>query len=779
MTMLYAMPPKKNRIEKVESVGGEFILSSQAGKHRLSPRGEKILRITYTEREQFSDTVKPGVLDREVSGDWTCTENEQEIVIASKQMKILICRETGSYKYYRADGSLLLQETDRDSKCLESFQSYRLDPEHPAVTKKVETPDGIKELVTDAVRVSDELLYHTRWNLQWQEGEALYGLGQQEEGLLNLRGNTVYLHQANRKIAVPMLVSTLGYGVLMDTYSPMIFNDTVFGSYLYTEADEELDYYFICGDTMEDVVKGYRRLTGKASLLPKWAYGYVQSQERYETAQELLDTAQRYRQEGIGLDCLVLDWCSWEDGMWGQKSFDGKRFPDPKAMTDALHDKNVHFMISIWPNMDEHCANYIEMKEQGQLLDAANVYNAFSVKGRELYWKQVNEGLFCHGVDAWWCDSSEPFTPEWSHVKRVEPAAMYEEFCREASNHMPVKMTNAFALFHAMALKEGQRSTGSEKRVCNLTRSAYTGQQRYGTIMWSGDIAATWDTYRKQIANGLNFSVSGIPYWTVDVGAFFVKKSTFWYWDGDYDKTTEDEGYLELYTRWYQWAAFLPVFRAHGTDCRRELWEYKGKDGRFYEAMKKINAVRYQLMPYIYSQAGRTWLEDQSMMRPLAFDYQDKEVYDIKDQYLFGDSLMICPVTEPMYYGKNSTPLEGVEKSRKVYLPAGHDWYDFWTQERYSGGQWITSQAEIDTIPVFVKAGSILPMSEGGVCAAQAELNQLVVYPGKDGQLRLYEDAGDGYGYEEGAYELTVFNWTEQTRELTGNARQIPVRIVE
>lgn len=682
-------------------------------------------------------------------------------------MTIAIDRNSASYTYYNKDNRILLRERARDSKVLEEFQSYRLDEEETSHVTQVETPDGVKEIVTDAARVPDEKLYHTRIYFDWQEEEALYGLGQQEEGMLNLRGQTVYVHQANRKIAVPMLLSTMGYGILMDTYSPMIFNDTISGSYLYTEADDELDYYFIAGNNMNEIVKDYRKLTGKASMLPKWAFGYIQSQERYETQEEVLEMAKEHREREIGLDCLVMDWCTWEDGMWGQKTFDASRFPNPKEMIDKLHSQDIHFMLSIWPVMNKQTDNYKEMKEAGTLLPASEIYNALEEKGRNLYWEQVKRGLFCHGIDAWWCDSSEPLTVEWTHMERMEPAVMYSEYCRELQNHLPARATNAFPYYHAKTLYEGQRQETEKKRVCNLTRSAYTGQQRFGTILWSGDTAAKWATLRDQIACGLNFVATGLPYWTTDIGAFFVKKSTFWYWDGDYDDTTEDAGYLELFTRWYQWGAFLPIFRGHGTDCRRELWKYTGEDKLFYNAMMKVNRLRYQLMPYIYSQAGKVWLKDESMMKMLAFDFvEDKEVWDISDEYLFGDSFLVCPVTEPMYFEAGNRKLSNRSYTRKVYLPKGCGWYDYWTNKYYEGGQWIVADAPIDKIPLFVREGSIIPVTEPSTHVAVKDKISWLVYAGKDCQYELYEDEGDGYGYEKGEYSFTKYKWSDKEQIL-------------
>ena len=741
---------------------------------------DNCIRITYTERESFSKRIKPGVIAVPDKVTWTYSSDEDTILFQTDRIQIQMERKTASFSYFNDNGRLLLKERSRDSRELEEFQTCRKRDDEGAQIKEMETGDGVKEVVVEAARIPDEKLYHIRWNVEWQEGEALYGFGQQEEGLLNLRGQTVYVHQANRKIAIPMLLSTAGYGVLTDAYSPMIFNDTVSGSYLYTEAAEEQDYYFIVGADMKEVVKGYRQLTGKAALLPKWAFGYLQSQERYETSEELERVAKEYHERGIGLDAVILDWCSWEDGMWGQKTLDAGRFPAPKKMIENLHNEKVHFMISVWPNMDERTENYREMKEAGALLPACGIYNALEEAARRLYWSQLSRGLFCHGVDAWWCDSSEPITVEWNHPVRQEPAVTYQEYCTELANHLPAWATNAFPLYHAQAVFEGQIGETREKRVCNLTRSAYTGQQRYGTILWSGDTAASWETLKSQIACGLSFVSCGLPYWTVDIGAFFVKKSVAWYWNGEYDNTVEDAGYLELFTRWYQWAAFLPVFRGHGTDCRRELWYYQGENGMFYDAMLAANRLRYRLMPYIYSQAGKVWLKDDVWMRPLAFDFpEDSAVYDLKNQYMFGDSLMVCPVTEPMYFLSGNRKVENGRRERRVYLPAGCGWYDFYNGSFYEGGAWVIAEAPIDRIPVFVREGSILPMTEAGLHVNVKDEIVWKVYAGRDCSYTLYEDLGDGYGYEAGEYTLKSYSWSQESGRLTDeNGTEVPAGVL-
>ncbi len=771
--MLTAYKRPDATIETVEKQGNGLLLKAQRGMLRILPYDAGTVRITYTEHQEFSKICKPGVIASPDFTDWSYEETADVIRYQSSQLILEISRQYGSVKYFDSKGKKLLQERQENPRLLEEFEARILSEEEEIQTEEVTTADGVKKKVTGAHYVTDGNYYHTRLHLQFDEEEALYGLGQQEEGYANLRDKYVYCHQANRKIAIPFLVSTKGYGLLMDSYSPLIFCDNEFGSYLYTEADTELDYYFMNGGSPDGAVAAYRRLTGKAAMLPKWAFGYVQSKERYESAQELIATVKEFRERKLPLDCIVLDWMSWPDGMWGQKSFDASRFPDPTGMMEELHKLNAHLMLSIWPNADEKSENYAQFKENGCLLPGSNIYNAFEEKARRLYWQQAESALFSHGLDAWWCDSSEPYTPEWNHKEAPEPFRAFEEFQKEMSQHVSAWKTNAFALHHARGIYEGQRGSGSEKRVCNLTRSASIGQQRYGTILWSGDISATWDVFRRQIAAGLHMCASGLPYWTVDIGAFFVKKGNQHIWDGDYDDTTSDAGYRELYVRWLQWGSFLPMFRSHGTDCAREPWRF-AEDGQtpggnmFYDAIRKAMELRYSLMPYIYSQTGKVWLQDASIMRPLAFGFpQDKRVYEIGDQYLFGDALMVCPVTEPMYYGVHAEPLSIEKRTWQVYLPAGCDWYDYYTNQKYKGGVSITVDASLDRIPLFVKAGSILPVTGPGQYVTAKDEILLKVYPGADCEYILYEDAGDGYGYEKGEYTCTAFYWKECEKQLS------------
>jgi alpha-D-xyloside xylohydrolase len=760
--------PRRSIVE-VTRINNTLLLQTEHGIIKLEPRSPEIIRVRYTLKDTFSDQIKPGIVFHEEYADWSYEESEKEIAVNIGKLCLCVDKVTASFRYYNQERSLLLKERVFESKNLEEFDSYKTVIAEDTPIEKIATPDGVKEVIRDAVKVYDRKLYRTRLYLEWQEGEALYGLGQHEEGNLNLRGSTVYLHQANKKIAIPFLISSLGYGILVDTYSPMIFNDTAFGSYLYTEADEEMDFYFIYGGNMDGVIRGYRYLTGKATMLPKWVFGFIQSQERYETAQEMIEVVKEYRKKNIGIDCIVLDWCYWEENRWGQKTFDRLRFEDPAAMMEELHNNHAKLMISVWPNMSTECDNYKDFKENKLLLNGSNIYNPYTEAGRRLYWKQAMEGLFAYGIDAWWCDSSEPFTPEWNHIGEPEPTTMYQEYYNVASQHIPAQLTNSYGLFHARTMYEGQRKVTEDKRVVNLTRSGYTGQQRYGTILWSGDISADWTTLKRQIAAGLNLCASGIPYWTLDIGAFFVKKGVQWFWNGDYEDGYNDFGYRELFTRWFQYGCFLPIFRSHGTDFRRELWNFGSEGDLFYDALVKANHLRYKLMPYIYSMAAKVWKDDSTMLRMLAFDFaQDPVAREIKDQFLFGTNLMVCPVTEPMYYETNNTKIEEGPKTRNIYLPMGTDWYDFWTNRYYSGGQFIAAEAPIDTIPLYVKAGSILPMAQFINYVDECPDVSIVlnVYPGKDTEFELYEDEGDSYRYEVGEYAITNITWSEKTQKL-------------
>ncbi len=767
--MLVATSRKTANILSVEKLIDGLLIKTGHGILKLKVINSSIVRIMYSLDEELSDRIGIGLVEISNESPWSYEESDDFVTLKTDLLRVTVSKSTAAITYYDKDGILLTREPASGGKELIPYDSFRQIIDEDTKVERIETPDGVKEIIVDERKEYNGRLYRYRLNFDWQEGEALYGLGQQEEGTLNLRGTRQYLHQANMKIAVPMMVSTRGYGILSDVYSPMIFNDNAYGSYLYAEAVKAMDFYFIYGKDLDQVINGYRTLTGKAALLPKWSFGYIQSLERYESQEEILDIVKSYRREGVPLDGVVLDWQYWDKGMWGQKSFDQTRFPDPRAMMDQLHGLGAHLLISLWPNMSKASENYSDMKEAGHLLPMSEIYNAFDQESRDHYWKQVKEGIYKYGIDGWWCDSSEPYTPEWNETIRPEPDRNYRDFQDLAAKYLDETQTNAFGLVHAKGIYDGQRAESDKKRIINLTRSGYIGQQKYGVILWSGDISATWKTLKNQIPAGLNLCAAGLPFWTFDIGAFFTKKGQPWFWNGDYEEGNEDLGYRELYTRWYQVGAFLPVFRSHGTDTRREIWEFGEAGSLFYDAIKKATDLRYRLMPYIYTLAGLTWMENMTMLRLLAFDHkEDPLVNEIKDQFMFGQNMMICPVTDPMYYEANSIPIACENYGRQVYLPEGKGWFDFYTHERHEGGQWIWAQAPIDKIPVYVPEGSLIPMTSPGQSTKDMDDKdmELTVYTGKDGHGKLYLDQGDGYDYEKGHYHLVSFDWIDKTRTL-------------
>ncbi len=744
---------------------------------KLTAYSDSIIRVRFAPTPAFS--TKESLMIQQHSGgpvDFDVSETTEALICATPKLSIHVNKWTGACTYLDDSGQILTKEPDRGGKTLIPVDVVKsvFDETDQAQIRK--DADGVHAYVPSARQVIDRQAFHTKLEFEWMEGEALYGLGSHEEGMMNLRGQHQYLYQQNMKVAVPVLLSTRGYGILLDSYSLMTFHDDAFGSYLWTDVDDELDFYFIYGPEFDQIVQAIRQLTGKAPMLPRWAFGYLQSKEAYVSQTELIDIVREYRKRGLPLDCIVQDWRSWPSDLWGQKTLDPERFPDPDGMTTELHHLNARMMISIWPIMNPGGDNWREMREQGCLLGNQATYDAFQAKARELYWKQANEGLFAHGIDAWWCDCTEPFQTDWTGAYKPEPEERLRINTEEAKRYIDPQLLNAYSLMHSQGIYEGQRKTCTDKRVVNLTRSAYIGQQRYSGIAWSGDVSATWDTLRRQIADGLNFCATGLPYWTVDIGAFFVKNDPkLWFWSGDFDLGVADMGYRELYVRWFQYAAFLPMFRSHGTDTPREIWRFGEPGEVFYDTLFKFLRLRYRLMPYIYSVAGMVTHEDYTMMRALAFDFRcDPDTYDVGDQFMFGPALLVNPVTQPMYYAAQSTPLRDTSKTTSVYLPKDSDWYDFWTGKLYVGGQTIVADAPLDTMPLYVRAGSIIPLGadiqhtgEG----AESPLD-LLIYPGQDGRFTLYEDEGDNYNYEQGMFARIPLDWDDGLQKLTIGSRE-------
>ena len=749
-------------------------ICTDAGLLALTPRTNRTVRVRFTLEDSFSQKPSLTVVRSSASTPvvpFSVVEGGDGIVISTDAMSIEVARETAALTYRTVDGTLLTREPARGGKTLTPVQVLRSEFDGATPHESGENVDGVRIDVDGIRQIVDRTAFHTKLEFCFADGEALYGLGSHEEGMFNLRGQHQYLYQQNLKVAVPVLVSTRGYGVFLDCTSLVTFHDDAFGSYLWGDVDEELDYYVMLGPSFDQIVAEFRALTGPAPMLPRWAFGYVQSKERYESQADLLAVAREYRRRGLPLDCIVLDWKSWTGHAWGQKSLDPVRFPDPLGMTRELHALGVRLMVSIWPTMRPGGDDWRELVDRGQLLGNQATYNAFDPAARATFWCQADRGLFSHGIDAWWSDCTELFEADWAGAVKPEPEERLRINTDEAKRYLDPELINAYSLVHSQGLYEGQRSVCREKRVMNLTRSAFPGQQRFATVTWSGDVSASWETLRRQIADGLNFCATGMPYWTTDVGGYFAaRRPELWFWAGDFDDGVDDLGYRELYLRWFQYAAWLPMLRSHGTDTPREVWRFGSPGETTYDALVRALRRRYRLLPYIYSLAGWTTQRAYTMLRSLPFDFpDDARTHSLGDQFFLGPAFLVCPVSTPMTYAPGSRPLDGVSRTRPVYLPAGADWFDFATDDLLGGGQEIRACAPLERIPVFVRAGSIVPMGPDRDHADAASIGPLEVhvYPGRDATFTLYEDAGDGYGYEAGEFTTVELSWDEGARRLT------------
>ena len=527
---------------------------------------------------------------------------------------------------------------------------------------------------------------------------------------------------------------------------------------IWTEMSPEMDYYFIGGHSADDVISGYRTLTGRAQVMPKWVLGFWQSREHYSTASEITGAMAELRRRHIPVDNIVQDWQYWADDQWGSHEFEKKRYPDPEGMLDKIHALHGRFMISVWPKFYTNTAHYQELKAAGWVYPYAeevglkdwlgheeSFYDAYSEGGRKLFWKQMDKSLYSRygrKVDAWWMDASEP------NLRDCLPMEFQKALTTPTALGPSTEYLNAYALVNADAIYNGQRSVDPDKRVFLLTRSGFAGLQRYSTASWSGDIAATWLDMRAQMSAGLGYSMSGIPFWGMDIGGFTVEDR---FHGGDVDE------WRELQTRWHQFGAFVPIFRAHGQWPHRELWNIDPDEGQAYQSILYYMRLRYNMMPYLYSMAGWVNTMDYTIMRGLPMDFPaDPAVKDISDQWMFGPAFMPCPVYE---YGA---------RSREVYLPEGSVWYDFYSGRSYSGGEKIVADAPYERMPLFVRGGSIVPMGPDMEWCdeKQPEVIDLYVYAGADCQFTLYEDDGLTYGYERGERSEITFFWTDSEREL-------------
>jgi len=701
----------------VDASGVTFTLGT--GKQKVQVCKEDIVHVAY-----WTASTAPTKTELSVSNPWTTptpfcvSESSGTVTITTSRLKVAVNETSGLVTYSDLSGTALVSEA---SKSL--------------------TAATVEGVATNTVQ--------TTFNSP--ASEALFGLGQHQDGVMNRKGSTLRMLNANTEIQIPVLVSNKGYGVFWDNYSTTNFAGNVSGNTKYSfssETGDLVDYYFFYGPSIDQVVANYRTTTGAAPLFPKWGYGLFQSKDHYQSSSELLTVEKGYRSNNIPVDVIVQDWQYWSPAVWGSHLMDASRYPDPAGLVTQLHQANVHTMISIWPLYETRSNNVATVAGELDNYNALNAINAlyptttsggvyhfydtFNSMARTLVYQQSYDRLIGkYGWDAIWADNTEPQSyPEGVNVHAANTALGKGAF-----------YINAYPLEHNRAVYEGWRKVGpNNKRVYILTRSGFAGLQRYAAGVWSGDINATQAVYTAQIPAGLSYAASGMPYWTTDIGGYFGTPSE------------------ELFTRWFQFGAFCPTFRIHG-QAPKELygsqWSAQGKAN-----MLAVDQLRYRLMPYIYSLAWKVTSQGYTMMRPLIFDFQNDTMgYGIKDQFMFGPALLVNPVT-----AMGAT-------SRSVYLPAG-TWTDFWTGSPAMGGAMTTASAPLSQIPIYVRAGSILPMGPMIQYATQsADPIEIRVFKGQDGTFTLYEDAGDTYDYETGQYAQIPFSWDEAAQQLTIGAR--------
>jgi alpha-D-xyloside xylohydrolase len=705
-------------------------LQMNPGVLRLEVYSPRIIRVTYAASNSLPDLASLSVIAKPEKVKWIMTDANGEVIVRTDEIQARVDRATGAVSFTDPAGRVLLQE---------AAQGRQIEP----------------------ARVAGAAVTSCAQTFKMAPDEGIYGLGQHQQGVWNyLTDGSVRLAQANMDVGVPVMTSSKGYVLLWDnpavtTISPAAAGDSSDGGKdlrWRSEYGKAIDYYFCYGDgTIATAMAAYRHLTGEAPLMPEWELGFWQCKERYASQAELLGVAAKLRELNVPVDGIIQDWQYWPPGTntWGSHLFDPKRYPDPVAMFKELHNEDFHVLISVWAKFDLGSKNSQELNAGGGMFPEITSYayppghgqwyDPFAVAGRTIYWKQIRDELFDKGVDGWWLDAPEP-----------EIGGM--QFRTYKTPDGPgYAVYNAYPLMHSMGIYQGQRAATDKKRVVILTRSAYAGQQRNSAITWSGDISATWQVFKNQIPGGLNFSLSGIPYWNTDTGGFSANRQA-----GNMDPT--NPRYDELFSRWFQFSAFCPMFRVHGgygLNPGKEFWRFPSGT---QDVLRTYLNLRYRLLPYLYSVAWQVTDAGSTFMRPLVMDFpNDPKVLDIGNQYLFGPAIMVTPVTTA---GATTQP---------VYLPAaGAPWYDFWTGETSPAGQSVETAAPVETLPLFVRPGSIIPMGPFLQYSSEkpADPIELRVYRGADGQFTLYEDEGDTYDYEKGKYATIPISWNEAKQTL-------------
>lgn len=702
------------------------------------------------------------------------TSEDGNIVMKSRLLTVKLDTKTGVLIYETRNGMPLLKE-------LENVKAF--------------IP------VNDAGRAT----YSVYQSFKTDKDEGLYGLGQLQNGQMMQRGIEKYLVQGNTEDVTPVFQSTKGYGVFWDNYAGTMYVDNEEETSFRSDVGDCIDYYFMYGGSADGVIAQIRLLTGSVPMMPLWSYGFMQSKERYKSQDEVVSVVKKYRELGIPLDCIIQDWQYWGSNyLWNAMEFLNYEYRDPKRMIDEVHGLNAHMMISIWSSFGPKTKPFKELEKEGLLMDMATwpesgvegwppnfdypsgvkVYDPYHPKARDIYWNYLNKGIFQLGMDGWWMDSTEPdhFNPKDSDFDRQTYSGSFRS------------VRNAFPLVTVGGVSDHQRALTRDKRVIILTRSGFLGQQRYGSNVWTGDVGSSWDMFRRQITAGLNFSLTGMPHWNTDLGGFFA---------GSYNNSlgggtaTKNPMFHELYVRWAQFGVFCPMMRSHGADAPREIFLY-GKAGEpVYDALVDAIKLRYSLMPYIYSTSWEVSHRNSTFMRALFMDFlSDPKTWNMGSEYMFGSSFLVAPVLHAQYtpeqaqqilkenegWGckaqESDIPLLSVDftqsKEMELYLPAGSQWYDFWTNEVAEGGQKLKVTTVFNRIPLYVRAGSIVPLGPDVQYVTEKKWDNLkvCVYPGADGNFVLYEDEGNNYNYENGAYTEIPMTWNDAKRTLTIDARR-------
>lgn len=686
-----------------------------------------ILRILKYQEGERPEKKSYSVIKEAEKVPFTITDGDSVTMLNSDRLVVEISHRTGRISFKDKTGKKLLSEKNWGAQF---------------------TP----------VNYGDNATFMVRQSFHLDKDETIYGLGQHQKGKMSQRNQAINLKQKNTEIAIPIFQSIKGYGVFWDNYSPTMFTDNAMETTFDSQAGKCIDYYFINGSNADGVVKGIRELTGQVPMNALWTYGFWQSRERYISQNELVGVVDKYRELNVPLDGIIQDWQYWgtDPSSWNAIEFGNPGFPDPKKMIDDVHARNAHIIISVWPSFGKNTSVHNELKEKQMLLDfktypdEATVYDVYNPAARRIYWDRMNRNMFAIGMDGWWLDATEPeFSDNDEKLNQRTHDGQYRE------------VFNAFPILSVGGVHDNQRAATGDKRVFILTRSAFAGQQRYGAASWSGDIRSDWNVLHNQISAGLNFSLCGIPYWNTDIGGF---ASCNYFPEG-----INDPAFRELYVRWSQFGAFTPMMRSHGTCTPREIYQFGDRGSWEFDALDKSIRLRYILLPYIYSTAWNVSKNHDTFMRALFMDFpEDTTLHDTDGEYMFGRSLLVAPVTRPMYVDKAGNINLNATQTKDVYLPKGSGWYDFWTGEFILGGRNVAKPTPIDIIPLYVRAGSILPVGPDVQYATEKKWDNLEirVYPGADGSFVLYEDENDNYNYEKGNYTTIMFSWHDKDRTL-------------